>query len=342
MNFIKSRQFAFIAVLTSTILGFTQFSHAQGGVVNVYSARHYDTDIALYKDFEDQTGIKVNLIEASSDSLIERIVNEGKYSPADILITVDAGRLYRAEQKGVFSEVDSKVLSARVPEHLRHPDGLWFGLSKRARVVIYNAREGKPETLNNYEDLADPTFKGQVCMRSSSNIYNISLVAALIDHLGKEQTESWVKGVVENFRARPNGNDTSNIRDIASGRCKISLVNSYYLARSVADGEEILQQVGVLYPNQNSFGSHVNISGAGVLKHAPNRENAIKFLEYLTEARAQSLFVAGNNEYPVIKDAEITAALAKMGTFKEDTINASVLGKNQAEAVRIFDRAGWR
>lgn len=317
-------------------------AHAKKEVVNVYSARHYDTDLALYTDFEEKTGIKVNLIEAASDSLIERIVNEGKYSPADILITVDAGRLYRAEQRGIFSAFQSEVLESRIPAHLRHPEGLWYGLSKRARVIIYNAELGKPEGLNNYEDLADPNFKGKLCMRSSSNIYNISLLAAMIGHAGEEQAEAWASGVVDNLRSRPKGNDTANIRAVASGECEISLINSYYLARLVADGNPVAEQVGMLYPNQLSSGTHVNISGAGVLKHAPNRENAIKFIEYLTEARAQKLFVEGNNEYSVVSGAELTGVLSKMGSFKEDTINANVLGEQQAAAVRVFDRAGWR
>ncbi len=311
------------------------------GVVNVYSARHYDTDLALYSDFEKQTGIKVNLIEAASDTLIERILNEGKYSPADILITVDAGRLYRAEQKDIFSPFKSEVLEERVPAHLRHPDGLWYGLSKRARVVIYNAAKGKPEGLNTYEDLADPKFKGQICVRSSSNIYNISLLAAMVGRVGEEKAEEWTKGVVANFRRRPQGNDTANIRAVASGECALSIVNTYYVARQLASGSDVGKQVGIIYPNQETSGTHVNISGAGVLKHAPNRDNAIKFIEYLTENRAQYLFVEGNNEYPVVKGAKLTDTVKSMGAFKDDEINASELGKNQAAAVRIFDRAGW-
>ncbi len=310
-------------------------------VVNVYSARHYDTDLALYTDFEKRTGIKVNLIEAKSDTLIERILNEGKYSPADILITVDAGRLYRAEQKGIFSEVKSKVLAERVPAHLRHPDGLWYGLSKRARVIVYNKSKGKPESLNDYADLADPKFKGKVCVRSSSNIYNISLLAAMIGRSGEKAAESWAKGVVANLYKRPSGNDTANIRAVASGECGVSLVNSYYVARLIANDDPAAKAIGVLHPDQSEAGTHVNISGAGVLKHSPNRENAVKFLEYLTEARAQTLFVAGNNEYPVSEGGKQTSVLEQLGSFKEDTINANALGVNQAAAVRVFDRAGW-
>jgi len=309
--------------------------------VNVYSARHYDTDLQLYKSFEDRTGIKINLIEAASDALIERIVNEDKYSPADILITVDAGRLFRAAERDLFSPFDSQVLGDRVPAHLRHPDGLWYGLSKRARVIIFNKEQGKPADLDNYADLAKPEYKGQICVRSSSNIYNISLMASLVEHLGEAEAENWAKGVVANLRKRPQGNDTANIRAVASGECGISIVNSYYLARFVEAGDPAAQAVGIIFPDQDNTGTHVNISGAGVLKHAPNRENAIKFIEYLTEPEAQAYFISGNHEYPVISNAETTSSLQKLGTFKEDTINASILGKNQSTAVKIFDRAGW-
>jgi len=320
---------------------FLSFTVQAGESVNIYSARHYDTDLALYTDFEKRTGIKINLIEAASDTLIERIVNEGKYSPADVLITVDAGRLYRAEQRGIFSPLKSEVLEKRIPAHLRHPEGLWFGLSKRARVIIYNGKKSKPEGLVNYQDLADPKFKGKICMRSSSNIYNISLLASMVEHLGEEEAGKWAKAVVANLKKKPQGNDTSNIRAVASGECAISMVNTYYLARMIADGDLKPGAVGVLFPNQESSGTHVNISGAGVLKHSPNRENAIKFIEYLTEKTAQFYFIEGNHEYPVVSDAKMSGVLTELGEFKEDTLNASVLGENQAKAVKAFDRAGW-
>lgn len=311
------------------------------GQVNVYSARHYDTDLQVYKNFEERTGIKINLIEAASDTLIERIVNEGKYSPADILITVDAGRLFRAEEREIFAPTESQLLTEKVPAHLRHPQGLWFGLSKRARVIIYPKDAGKPEGLNSYADLAKPEYKGQVCVRSSSNIYNISLLASLVEHMGEEQAQAWTEGVVANFKRKPQGNDTANIRAVASGECGLSIVNSYYIARLIAAGDEAAQSVGILFPDQDGSGTHVNISGGGILKHAPNRENAVKLLEYLSEAEAQSLYVKGNHEYPIVTDAEVDGILLELGEFKEDTINASLLGENQATAVKIFDRAGW-
>lgn len=331
----------FMALIIGFVILVTAFTSQAKEVVNVYSARHYDTDLALYDDFEKRTGIQINLIEAGSDALIERIKNEGKYSPADILITVDAGRLYRAEQQGLFSAFQSELLQQRIPAHLRHPDGLWYGLSKRARVIIYNKANGAPEGLNTYQDLADSKFAGQVCVRSSSNIYNISLLAGMIGHDGAEKAEQWARQIVSNLRRPPQGNDTANIRAVASGECQLSIVNSYYVARLLAQKNTLGDAIGVIFPNQESTGTHVNISGAGVLQHAPNRNNAIRFIEYLTEAPAQYLFVEGNNEYPVVNDAKVTDVIASMGDFKDDQINASLLGINQSEAVRIFDRAGW-
>ena len=336
------KNYSFAVFFAFFALSFVLGGSSAAGVVNVYSARHYDTDLALYKDFEKRTGIKVNLVEAESDTLIERVVNEGKYSPADLLVTVDAGRLYRAEQRGIFSPLKSELLESRIPAHLRHKDGLWFGLSKRARVIIYNKAQGKPAGLNDYQDLAAPRFKRKICVRSSSNIYNISLLAGLVSHVGEVKAEQWAKGVVQNLRKPPSGNDTSNIKAVASGEGALSIVNSYYLARMLASEPSLEAKVGLIYPNQASTGTHVNISGAGILKHAPNRQNAVLFLEYLTEARAQTLFVAANNEYPVVSTAELTPILKKLGTFREDQLNASDLGKNQSAAVRIFDRAGWR
>ena len=330
-----------ISVIFTVLMIFPFATVKAANVVNVYSARHYDTDLALYQDFEDRTGIKVNLIEAASDALIERIKNEGKYSPADILITVDAGRLHRAEQNGLFESFQSDILEQRIPAHLRHPEGQWYGLSKRARVIIYDKQQGMPAGLTRYEDLADPKYANQICVRSSSNIYNISMLAAMIDHKGAPEAERWATQVVANLKRPPQGNDTANIRAVASGECRLSIVNSYYVARLRAVNNPMGDAIGIIFPNQETTGTHVNISGAGVLKYAPNKENAKRFIEYLTEAPAQYLYVEGNNEYPVVVDAKVTPVIANMGTFQDDKINASVLGENQGEAVRIFDRAGW-
>ena len=318
---------------------------ASAEVVNVYSARHYDTDITLYERFTEQTGIQVNLIEGGSDALIERILNEGKYSPADILITVDAGRLWRAQSKGVFQPIQSEVLTARVPANLREPEGHWFGLSKRARVIVYNKERGVPVEINAYEQLADPALKGQICMRSSSNIYNLSLLASMIDAHGADEAQAWAGGVVENFARSAQGNDTSNLTAVASGECGLTIANTYYMGRWLASSNpasrEVMDKLAVVFPNQAGRGTHVNVSGAGITKFAPNKENAIKFMEYLTSDFAQGLFAEGNNEYPVV--GETRGPITQLGSdFVEDQINAVLLGQNQAEAVQIYDRAGWR
>ena len=315
-----------------------------GNVVNVYSARHYDTDLALYERFEERTGIRVNLIEGGSDALIERIVNEAEFSPADLLITVDAGRLWRAQQAGIFQGVDSAVLKERIPAHLRDPGGHWFGLSKRARVIVFNKAAGLPEGLSRYEDLADPGLGGRVCMRSSGNIYNLSLLGSLIEHNGEESADTWANGVVANFRRQPQGNDTAQLRAVAAGECEVSIANTYYIGRLLGSDNPqdraVAEGLGVLFPNQEDRGTHVNISGAGVTRHAPHRDNAVKFLEYLTGDDAQRLFAEGNNEYPVVGPA--SGPIANLGGFKEDAVNAAVLGANQSLAVKTYDRAGWR
>ena len=313
-------------------------------VVNVYSARHYDTDMAMYERFTEETGIKVNLIEGSSDALIERIKSEGQFSPADMLITVDAGRLWRAEKEGIFQPVDSAVLSERIPAHLRHPEGEWFGLSKRARVIAHKKDMALPAGFGTYEALADEAFRGQVCMRSSGNIYNLSLMASLIDAHGAEAAEAWAKGVVANFARTPQSNDTGQLKAVASGECTITIANTYYLGRLMAstklEDKALMANLEIVFPNQDGRGTHVNISGAGVTKYAPNRENAIRFLEYLTSDFAQRLFAEGNNEYPI--SGPTTGPVAALGEFKRDDLNVSVLGENQKEAVKVYDRAGWK
>ena len=314
--------------------------------VNVYSSRHYDTDLALYDNFTEQTGIAVNLIEGGSDELIERIVAEGANSPADMLITVDAGRLWRADQEGLFQPVESEVLTERVPEHLRHPAGHWYGLSKRARVIYYNLEDGPPEDVATYEDLAD--FDGTLCIRSSGNIYNQSLLAALIATHGAEDAEQWAAGVVSQMGRQPEGNDRAQIRSVASGECTLGVANTYYLGGMLSPGAspedaEAAPKVGFIFPNQDDRGAHVNISGAGVLTHAPNPEAAVAFLEYLTSDEAQRLFSVGNNEYPVVEGVAVEGPIAAYGTeFVEDTLNADLLGEYNPEAVRIFDRVGWQ
>ena len=342
----------FIGVATAaTVIACSQLSQIKQGLtqtrqVNVYSSRHYNTDDELYDGFTRQTGIKVNLIEGKDDELIERIKSEGANSPADILITVDAGRLWRAEQMGIFAPVESSVLTEKIPANLRHPDNLWFGLSKRARVIMYNKDRVNPAELSTYEDLVNPKWKGKIAIRSSSNIYNQSLVAGLIEVLGEEATEEWCRDLVANFARPPEGNDRAQIEAAAAGIADIAIANTYYLPRYAKDKDPakqaIFEKIGVFFPNQNGRGTHVNISGGGMLKNAPNKEEAIAFLEYLAGAKAQEFFALGNNEYPVVEGVPIDSVVASFGEFETDTTNVSAYGANNALAVKIMDRAGWK
>jgi len=315
--------------------------------LNLYSSRHYQTDEALYSGFTKATGIKLNRIEAGEDPLIQRIRNEGASSPADVLVTVDAGRLWRAEQMGLFQPVESKVLAERLPAHMRATNNQWFGFSSRARVIIYNKSAINPAEVQNYEDLASPKMKGKVCTRSGGHIYNLSLMSALIEHLGEARAEQWAKGVVDNFARAPKGGDTDQIRAVAAGECAVAISNSYYYARLMKsdkpEDRKVVAATGVIWPNQKSFGTHMNVSGAGVIKTAPNRAAAVRFLEYLASDSAQTYFANGNNEWPVVRGAPLdNAALASLGTFKADTLNISVLGKHQTTAQKIFDKVGYK
>jgi len=275
---------------------------AQEKVLNLYSSRHYQTDDALYANFTKQTGIKVNRIEAGEDPLIERLKNEGTASPGDVLVTVDAGRLWRAEQLGLLQPIKSATLESRLPDHLRASSRQWYGFSARARVIVYNKATVNPADVQNYEDLASPKLKGKVCTRSGSHVYNLSLMSALIEHWGERLLKS----------EKP-------------------------------EDKKAMQAVGLVWPNQKSFGTHMNVSGAGVLKSAPHRDAAIQYLEYLASDSAQSYFANGNNEWPVAKGAKLdNAALASLGNFKMDTLNISALGKNQPTAQKIFDRVGYK
>jgi iron(III) transport system substrate-binding protein len=320
---------------------------AQENVVNIYSSRHYKTDEALYDGFTQRTGIKVNRIEGGEDALIERVRNEGPRSPADVLITVDAGRLWRAEQLGLFQPVKSPVLEARIPENLREPGGRWFGFSMRARVIAYNKAKVKPGEIEAYEQLADPKWKGRVCMRSSTNVYNLSLMGALIDHLGEAKAEAWAKGVRANLAQEPTGGDTDQLMAVAAGQCDLTVSNQYYYARLARsekpDERQAAERLGIVLPNQKTWGTHVNISGAGVLKNAPHRDAAVKFLEYLASDDAQRYFADGNNEWPVVAKLPIdNPVLASFGDFKRDHLNVAVLGRNQPASQKIYDRVAWK
>lgn len=316
-------------------------------VVNLYSARHYDTDQAMYDEFTKATGITVRLIEGKDDEIVERLKQEGAASPADVLILVDAGRLWRAEQAGVLAPVRSAVLEERLPARLRDPDGYWFGFSQRARVIYVDANAVDPALVQTYEDLARPELKGKVCIRSSTNIYNLSLMASLIERVGPEQAEAWARSVVANFARDPQGGDTDQIKAVAAGECAVALGNHYYWARlfNSKDPAEraIAEKVTVVWPNQASSGTHVNISGAGLAAHAPHKDAAIKFLEYLASDGAQSYFAAGNNEYPAVPGVEYpNPALERLGPFKAEAMNVAVYGENQPQAQAIYDKVGWK
>jgi iron(III) transport system substrate-binding protein len=320
-------------------------SWAQTESINLYSSRHYNTDDALYEGFTEQTGIRVNLIEGGADELLERILTEGSQSPADVFMTVDAGRLWRAAEAGVLAPTSSSVLADKIPANLRHPDGLWFGFSKRARVIMYNKDRVNPAELSTYEALTDSEWRGRILIRSSSNIYNQSLVGGMIETNGMGATEDWAQGMVGNFARPPEGNDTAQIKAAAAGLGDLAIANTYYLVRlgkseDPAD-QEVFNKVGVFFPNQGDRGTHVNISGAGVLKTAPNAAGAAAFLEYLATPRAQSFFAEGNNEYPVVAGTELDPVLASLGDFKEDEVNVEAYGRNADEALQLMDRAGW-
>jgi iron(III) transport system substrate-binding protein len=321
-------------------------ARAQGAVLNLYSSRHYNTDQALYDDFTKRTGIRINRIEAEPDPLIERMRAEGANSPADVFISVDAGRIERARAAGLLQPVTSAVLDRAVPAHLRDPAGHWFGFSKRARVIMYARARAKASDVRTYEELADPKLKGRLVIRSSTNIYSQSLTGSILAAHGEEKTEAWCRGVVANFARSPRGGDTDQIKAIAAGEADFAVANTYYLVNLMRSRNEadraIAEKVGVVFPNQDDRGTHVNISGGGVTAHARNKAAAIAFLEYLVSEEAQAYFADGNSEYPVVATAKTGAMLAELGAFKEDRLNAQSFAANNARALQIMDRAGWK
>ncbi len=320
-------------------------AQAEEKVLNLYSARHYQTDEALYEGFTRQTGIKIKRIEGKEDELLERIRNEGAYSPADVLLTVDAARLSAAHELGLFAPVTSPTLEKRIPANLRTGD--WFSFSTRARVIIYAKGVIDPDQVKTYGDLANPRLKGKVCSRSGSHPYNLSLMASIIAHHGEAEAEQWAKGVVANFARAPKGGDTDQIRAVAAGECAVAVSNTYYLARLMrsdkAEDRKTMDKVGVVWPDQRGVGAHINVSGGGVLKHAPHREAAVRFLEYLASDQAQRYFADGNNEWPVVAGIKIdNPALEALGKFKADSLPVASLAMYRAKAQIIFDRAGYR
>ena len=318
----------------------------EGPVVNVYTHRHYDVDQQLYDRFQEETGIEVRWVSAGADELLTRLEREGARSPADILITVDAGRLHRAQERDLLQPVQSDVLADAIPEHLRDPEGHWFGFTTRARVLAYHRDRVDPDELTRLEDLTDEVWQDRVLTRTSENIYNVSLLASLIAHLGPDEAEEWAAGVVENLARTPQGNDTDQVRDVAAGVGDVAIVNSYYIGRLLhqegEEGRETAEQVGIAFPDQDGRGTHVNISGAGVTAHAPNRDHAVQFLEFLAGEWAQELFAQANFEYPVREGVNWHPTLEEWGDFQADTLPMGELGRFHDDAVRTFDRVGWR
>jgi iron(III) transport system substrate-binding protein len=326
---------------------------ADDQVINLYSARHYPTDEALYSDFTKATGIKINRVDSDDAGIIARLKAEGSASPADLILLVDAARLWRGEVDGMFLPIKSKTLEAAIPAQLRSKptdDGTaWFGLSTRARVVVYDKLKIKREDVDTYEELGDPKNKGKLCIRSGSHPYNLSLFGAMTEHLGAEKTEAWLKGMVDNMARSPKGGDTDQIKAVASGECGVAVTNTYYLARLMRSTNPadiaLMERVGVVFPNQQSWGTHVNVAGGAVARYAKNQANAVKFLEYLVSPEAQNHFANGNNEWPVVKGLKLdNPALQAMtgGSFKSELVPIRIVGMNQIKVQQMLDRVGFK
>ena len=333
------------ALIAVSIAALTASASAEDKLLNLYSARHYQTDEALYANFTQQTGIKINRIEGKEDELLERIKNEGANSPADIFLTVDAARLAKAHELGLFAPLTSKLLETRIPAHLRTED--WFSFSTRARVIVYNKGSVKPEDVQNYADLANPKLKGKFCSRSGSHPYNLSLMASIIAHQGEARAEELARGMVNNFARAPKGGDTDQIKAVAVGECGVTISNTYYVARLLRSTKpeeiKLMEKVGVIWPDQSGNGAHINVSGGGMLKTAPHKEAAIKFLEYLASDQAQRYFADGNNEWPAVDSVKVAnPALESLGKFKADKLPVKNLAMYQSKAQIIFDRVGYK
>ena len=324
---------------------------AQQRELSIYSARHYATDEALYAAFTKASGIPIKRIDADDAAVLARLKGEGSASPADVVLLVDASRLWRAEVDGLFQPVKSAKLDSRIPATLRgkdHGEGSqWFGFSTRARIIVYNKVRVQPADVATYQQLADPKNKGKVCTRSGSHPYNLTLFGAMLAHLGPQATEAWLKGLVDNMARAPKGGDTDQIKAVAAGECQIALTNSYYLARMMrstkADDAEAVARIGYVFPNQDSWGTHVNVAGGAVARHAKHRDEAVAFLEYLASDDAQRYFAEGNNEWPAVPTVKITnPALEAMGRFKVDTLPIAEAGRNQVQVQQMLDRVGFK
>ncbi len=334
-----------IKIILSMVLLFISLNANE---VNIYTHRHYPSDKILFKKFTQISGIKVNIVQANSDQIMKRLEEEGKYSPADLLLTVDVGRLYFAKEKDLFQPIRSKFLEEVIPLHLRDKEGYWFGVTKRARVLVYNIDSVDPKSLSTYEALTSKDYKGSILTRSSSNIYNQSLLASIIAHKGEKEAKAWAKGVRENFARKPTGSDRDQMRALAAGVGKIAIVNTYYVGQLINSDKfsdrAVAKMIGIFFPNQgeNERGAHINISGIGVTKYAKNRDNAVKFIEFLCSPEAQKVFTSTNYEYPVNKNVAPSELLQSWGSFKEDSIPLYKLGQNNTKAIKIFDKVGWQ
>ena len=342
-----------VAISAVTAGLFSPSVSANEQVINLYSARHYPTDEALYSHFTKATGIKINRVDSDDAGIIARLKAEGSASPADLILLVDAARLWRGEVDGMFLPIKSKTLEAAIPAQLRSKptdDGTaWFGLSTRARVVVYDKLKIKREDVDTYEELGDPKNKGKLCIRSGSHPYNLSLFGAMTEHLGAEKTEAWLKGMVNNMARSPKGGDTDQIKAVASGECGVAVTNTYYLARLMRSTNPadiaVMERVGVVFPNQQSWGTHVNVAGGAVARYAKNPTNAVKFLEYLVSSEAQNHFANGNNEWPVVKGLKLNnPALQAMtgGSFKSELVPIRIVGMNQIKVQQMLDRVGFK
>lgn len=345
------RQLLSVSMMASALMPNLATAQNDANVLNLYSARHYQTDEALYANFTKTTGISINRIEADDNALLERLRSEGKNSPADVILMVDAARLWRAELDGLFQPLKSKILEQRIPANLHSKnDGqgsAWFGFSTRARAIVYNKAMVDPKDVDTYEKLADPRNKDRVCTRSGAHPYMLSLIGSMIERDGEKAAEDWARGMVANMARAPKGGDTDQIKGVASGECGVALTNTYYWVRLLRSNKpedrSIINKVGFVWPNQNGAGVHINVSGGGVARYAPHREAAVKFLEYLVSDEAQAYFADGNNEWPVVKNVKVkNDALESLGKFKAENVSISAIGRNQVAAQKILDRTGYR
>ncbi len=332
-------------IIIATILFLWGCQQEKTKIVNVYTHRHYQADEQIFTKFSKETGIKVNVIKASADQLIGRLELEGENTPADLLITVDAGRLWRAKMKGLLQPVESEILKENIPSYLKDKENYWFGLTYRSRVIAYNKERVDPSKLSTYEALTNEEWTGRFLPRTSASEYNQALMASLIAHDGLESALLWANNMTKNFARTPKGSETETVQEIANGKGDVSLINTYYLAKMTTSGipeeQQAAARVGVFFPNQQDRGAHINISGAGVTKYAKNKDHAVLLLEFLSKEYAQKIFTDSNFEYPVNPKVEMCKTLAAWGNFKVDTLDLSLLGEHSADAMKVFDRARW-